>query len=91
MEVKIDEKLVGEELAKLLYESLAGHLADKSKDHWYMFYDKDIANAVQRNIDKLFEENKDYIFNAVVEKCAERFHKDIQLQVILSAMMGDRK
>lgn len=66
MELKIDDKEFAKELAQIAYNDLYNHIMDDSKDHWYMFYDKDIAEAVQRNVDKLFEENKDRLFNAIL-------------------------
>lgn len=90
MKIEMDDKEFSKELAEIAYRSLYQHIKDDSKDHWYMWYDKDIADAVQQNIDKLFEENKEKIFNAIVDKCAEKYHEDIKLQVILSAMMGSK-
>lgn len=87
MKIEMDDKEFSKELARIAYDGLYQHIKDDSKDHWYMFYDKDIAEAVQRNVDKLFEENKGKLFNAIVDKCAEQYHKDIHLQVILSAML----
>lgn len=86
MKIEMDDKEFSKELASIAYDGICKHIEYESKDHWYMFYDKDIAEAVQRNVDKLFEENKDKLFNAIVDKCAELYHKDFQLRVILSAM-----
>ncbi len=86
LELNLDDKEFMRYLADYCYAGIESHVKDESKDHWYMWYDKDIAGAVKQNVDKLFEENKDKLFNAIVDKCAELYHKDFQLRVILSAM-----
>lgn len=85
MKFEIDDKVFAKELAEYAYSGIRRYLEERQE---YMFYDEDIAKAVQSNINKLFEENKDKILDRIVEHCAEQYHKDIKLQVILSAMMN---
>ena len=84
MELKIDDKELAKEIAALAVERLRHYVNDN--DAKYMFYHESVDKAVQKEVGEIIRENKDKILDAVVDKLADDYMKQIKLAAVLSAL-----
>lgn len=84
MKIELDDKTFSEELARIAYSWLHDTITQERHDS--LFYHKEIAESVQRNIDKLFEEHKNYILDEIINRCGEKYLKQINTLVLLDAL-----
>ncbi|MCM1441166.1 MAG: hypothetical protein NC131_18485 [Roseburia sp.] len=84
MQFEIDEKIIAKEMAENIYQYAYDTLKRDDFESW--LYNSEVAKALNENIAKLVDDNKDKIINAIVELTANKIKKDISMRAILSLL-----